>query len=224
VDPAALPPLQLSATVAEARLAPGGSTTVRLALVRPQPAAVGGSTSDRDRGAAGAPGAAHPGAGAPAGPPAAGGSAPAPGGPGTGDAAAADPAGAAGAGGGPAGGSGPATGAVEWTVFDVPRGWGVQWEERGRDAARARVAVPRDAEAGVYPLVVAAQVEGRGLVTRTVRVQVAAGSALPWSTLAGFGALVGALVVGWMGVLAGVQAERRRSAGGGSAEGPAPTG
>ncbi|WP_040826186.1 SMP-30/gluconolactonase/LRE family protein [Thermaerobacter subterraneus] len=104
---------------------------------------------------------------------------------------------------------GPASGPVTWEVADRPRGWETVWEERGPAAARLRLTVPRDAEPGVYPLVLAARVAPERVVTRTVRVQVVPQAALPWQALAALGAMAGALVVGWLGVLAGIQSQRR---------------
>lgn len=101
-------------------------------------------------------------------------------------------------------------GRVDWEVADLPRGWQARWEERGPGAARVRLVVERGAEAGVYPVVVAARLGDGRVVTRTVRLEVAPEAALPWATLAGFGALVGALTVGWIGVLAGIRGERAR--------------
>ena len=101
-------------------------------------------------------------------------------------------------------------GRVDWEVADLPRGWQARWEERGPGAARVRLVVARGAEAGVYPVVMAARLGDGRVVTRTVRLEVAPEAALPWATLAGFGALVGALTVGWIGVLAGIRGERAR--------------
>ncbi|HEY8552717.1 MAG TPA: SMP-30/gluconolactonase/LRE family protein [Thermaerobacter sp.] len=154
VDPAALPPVQLSATAEAVRVAPGATVGVRLALVYPE------------------------------------------------------------------GGRG---GRVAWEVADLPRGWEARWEERGPGAARVRLMVPRGTEAGVYPVVVAARLGDGRVVTRTVRLEVSPEASLPWATLAGFGALVGALTVGWIGVLAGIRGQRARPRPGRHPEGGVPT-
>lgn len=93
---------------------------------------------------------------------------------------------------------------VEWRAWELPTGWRFDWTA-GRSTApqaRGRLILPRDAEPGLYHVLLGTTLSDGTWLVRTWRVAVIRSGEQAWATVGGWAGMVAALALGWLGVAA----------------------